>query len=93
MQMVRQPCCDKVGLKRGPWTSDEDRKLINFILNNGIVCWRTTPKLAGIVSPSIMSPSVSILSTCEDSYLRILIRLLKYYLKIPKVKDLVMQDC
>ncbi|XP_074348180.1 myb-related protein 315-like [Apium graveolens] len=46
--MGRQPCCDKVGLKRGPWSSEEDRKLINFILNNGIICWRTIPKLAGL---------------------------------------------
>ncbi|WOH05039.1 hypothetical protein DCAR_0624451 [Daucus carota subsp. sativus] len=47
--MGRQPCCDKVGLKRGPWSSEEDRKLINFILNNGIICWRTMPKLAGLL--------------------------------------------
>ncbi|KAI4350573.1 hypothetical protein L6164_005020 [Bauhinia variegata] len=45
--MGRQPCCDKVGLKRGPWTIEEDHKLINFILNNGIHCWRMVPKLAG----------------------------------------------
>lgn len=47
--MGRQPCCDKVGLKRGPWSSEEDRKLINFILINGIICWRTIPKLAGLL--------------------------------------------
>ena len=46
--MGRQPCCDKVGLKRGPWTIEEDHKLMNFILNNGIQCWRMVPKLAGI---------------------------------------------
>lgn len=45
--MGRQPCCEKVGLKRGPWTVDEDQKLMNFILNNGIHCWRLVPKLAG----------------------------------------------
>lgn len=45
--MGRQPCCDKVGLKRGPWTIEEDHKLMNFILTNGIHCWRTVPKLAG----------------------------------------------
>lgn len=45
--MGRQPCCDKVGLKRGPWTIEEDNKLMNFILNNGIQCWRLVPKLAG----------------------------------------------
>ncbi|XP_044465614.1 myb-related protein 315-like [Mangifera indica] len=47
--MGRQPCCDKIGLKRGPWTIDEDHKLMNFILNNGIHCWRTVPKLAGLL--------------------------------------------
>jgi len=45
--MGKQPCCDKVGLKRGPWTIEEDHKLMNFILSNGIQCWRTVPKLAG----------------------------------------------
>ncbi|KAE8694390.1 MYB315 protein [Hibiscus syriacus] len=47
--MGRQPCCDKAGLKRGPWTIEEDHKLMNFILNNGIHCWRTVPKLAGLL--------------------------------------------
>ncbi|XP_047332987.1 transcription factor MYB20-like [Impatiens glandulifera] len=47
--MGRQPCCDKVGLNRGPWTVDEDRKLVTFILNNGIQCWRQVPKLAGLL--------------------------------------------
>ncbi|KAG5254455.1 Myb-related protein [Salix suchowensis] len=47
--MGRQPCCDKVGLKRGPWTIEEDHKLMNFILCNGIQCWRMVPKLAGLL--------------------------------------------
>ncbi|XVF60121.1 hypothetical protein PTKIN_Ptkin08bG0018200 [Pterospermum kingtungense] len=47
--MGRQPCCDKVGLKRGPWMIEEDHKLMNFILTNGIHCWRTVPKLAGLL--------------------------------------------
>ncbi|XP_010551759.1 PREDICTED: protein ODORANT1-like [Tarenaya hassleriana] len=47
--MGRQPCCDKVGLKKGPWTAEEDRKLINFILANGQCCWRALPKLAGLL--------------------------------------------
>ncbi|KAF8688358.1 hypothetical protein HU200_042320 [Digitaria exilis] len=45
--MGRQPCCDKVGLKRGPWTAEEDHKLISFLLTNGQCCWRAVPKLAG----------------------------------------------
>ncbi|KAJ0091213.1 hypothetical protein Patl1_12547 [Pistacia atlantica] len=47
--MGRQPCCDKVGLKRGPWTIEEDHKLMNFILSNGIHCWRMVPKLVGLL--------------------------------------------
>ncbi|GAV76692.1 Myb_DNA-binding domain-containing protein [Cephalotus follicularis] len=47
--MGRQPCCDKVGMKKGPWTAEEDKKLINFILTNGQCCWRAVPKLAGLL--------------------------------------------
>jgi len=47
ISMGRKPCCDKIGLKRGPWTIEEDHRLMNFILNNGIHCWRIVPKLAG----------------------------------------------
>ncbi|GLJ40255.1 hypothetical protein SUGI_0826860 [Cryptomeria japonica] len=47
--MGRQPCCDKVGLKKGPWTTDEDRKLVNFISVHGHGCWREVPKLAGLL--------------------------------------------
>ncbi|KAL8256014.1 hypothetical protein R6Q59_031081 [Mikania micrantha] len=46
--MGRQPCCDKLGVKKGPWTTEEDSKLINFILTNGQCCWRAVPKLAGL---------------------------------------------
>ncbi|KAL7143842.1 hypothetical protein ABFS83_08G218800 [Erythranthe nasuta] len=47
--MGRKPCCEKVGLKKGAWAADEDNKLINFILTNGLCCWRTLPKLAGLL--------------------------------------------
>ncbi|KAJ9549985.1 hypothetical protein OSB04_022528 [Centaurea solstitialis] len=46
--MGRQPCCDKQGVKKGPWTAEEDKKLIKFILSNGPCCWRALPKLAGL---------------------------------------------
>ncbi|XP_028807275.1 protein ODORANT1-like [Neltuma alba] len=46
--MGRQPCCDKLEVKKGPWTAEEDKKLINFILTNGHCCWRAVPKLAGL---------------------------------------------
>ncbi|KAL2551306.1 myb domain protein 20 [Forsythia ovata] len=47
--MGRQPCCEKVGLKKGPWTAEEDRILVSFILTNGQCCWRAVPKLAGLL--------------------------------------------
>lgn len=46
--MGRQPCCDKLGVKKGPWTAEEDNKLVNFILTSGQCCWRAVPKLAGL---------------------------------------------
>ncbi|KAH7438159.1 hypothetical protein KP509_04G003000 [Ceratopteris richardii] len=47
--MGRAPCCDKVGLKRGPWTPEEDRKLIAYINENGHGSWRALPKKAGLL--------------------------------------------
>ncbi|XP_023526750.1 transcription factor MYB41-like isoform X2 [Cucurbita pepo subsp. pepo] len=48
--MGRTPCCDKKGLKKGPWTSEEDELLINYIKkNNGHGSWRSLPKLAGLL--------------------------------------------
>ncbi|CAN4090009.1 unnamed protein product [Withania somnifera] len=47
--MGRQPCCDKNEVKKGPWSIEEDKKLTNFILNNGQYCWRSLPKLAGLL--------------------------------------------
>ncbi|CAN4106709.1 unnamed protein product [Withania somnifera] len=47
--MGRQPCCDKNEVKKGPWSIEEDKKLTNFILNNGQCCWRSLPKLAGLL--------------------------------------------
>ncbi|XP_017970241.1 PREDICTED: transcription factor MYB122 [Theobroma cacao] len=46
--MGRTPCCDKNGLKKGPWTSDEDLKLTNYIQTHGPGNWRTLPKNAGL---------------------------------------------
>lgn len=48
--MGRQPCCDKEGLKRGPWTTEEDQKLIDYIQKHGQGNWRTLPKKAGLQS-------------------------------------------
>nr|QSD99628.1 MYB family transcription factor [Melilotus albus] len=47
--MGRTPCCEKNnGLKKGPWTSEEDQKLIDYIQKHGYGNWRTLPKNAGL---------------------------------------------
>ncbi|KAL0307587.1 UNVERIFIED_CONTAM: Transcription factor [Sesamum angustifolium] len=46
--MGRSPCCDESGLKKGPWTPEEDDKLIKYIQKHGHGSWRALPKLAGL---------------------------------------------
>ncbi|PWA66225.1 homeodomain-like protein [Artemisia annua] len=46
--MGRSPCCDKAGLKKGPWTQEEDRKLTQYIQIHGPGNWRTLPNNAGL---------------------------------------------
>lgn len=45
--MVRAPCCEKVGLKKGRWTAEEDEILTKYIQANGEGSWRSLPKNAG----------------------------------------------
>ncbi|KAM0932234.1 putative transcription factor MYB-HB-like family [Dioscorea sansibarensis] len=47
--MVRAPCCEKMGLKKGPWTAEEDQILVSYINNFGHGNWRALPKLAGLL--------------------------------------------
>lgn len=54
--MGRAPCCDKNGLKKGPWTPEEDQKLVDYIQKHGYGNWRTLPKNAGIyLLPNFLS--------------------------------------
>ena len=47
--MGRSPSCNEnVGLKKGPWTSEEDQKLIDYVQKHGHGSWRALPKLAGL---------------------------------------------
>ncbi|AED92335.1 unnamed protein product [Arabidopsis thaliana] len=46
--MGRSPCCDENGLKKGPWTQEEDDKLIDHIQKHGHGSWRALPKQAGL---------------------------------------------
>ncbi|KAJ8748857.1 hypothetical protein K2173_013288 [Erythroxylum novogranatense] len=47
--MGRTPCCDKKGLKKGPWTPEEDELLVTYIKKHGHGSWRSLPKLAGLL--------------------------------------------
>ncbi|KAA8549103.1 hypothetical protein F0562_000787 [Nyssa sinensis] len=47
--MGRAPCCEKVGLKRGRWTEEEDDTLRKYIQANGEGSWRSLPKNAGLL--------------------------------------------
>ncbi|GAU13674.1 hypothetical protein TSUD_347780 [Trifolium subterraneum] len=47
--MGRAPCCSKVGLHRGPWTSREDALLTKYIQAHGEGQWRSLPKRAGLL--------------------------------------------
>lgn len=47
--MGRSPCCsDEANLKKGPWTPEEDQKLVDYINKHGHGSWRTLPKHAGL---------------------------------------------
>ncbi|XP_064950921.1 myb-related protein P-like [Musa acuminata AAA Group] len=47
--MGRAPCCEKVGLKKGRWTAEEDEILVKYIAANGEGSWRSLPKNAGLL--------------------------------------------
>ncbi|KAL0842893.1 hypothetical protein Bca101_016138 [Brassica carinata] len=46
--MRRSPCSDDSGLKKGPWTPEEDEKLVNYVKKHGHSSWTALPKLAGL---------------------------------------------
>ncbi|KAJ0729852.1 putative transcription factor MYB-HB-like family [Helianthus annuus] len=46
--MVRAPCIDKNGVKRGAWSEEEDNKLREYIERYGHWNWRELPKYAGL---------------------------------------------
>nr|URY18926.1 MYB protein [Zanthoxylum bungeanum]URY18927.1 MYB protein [Zanthoxylum bungeanum] len=45
----RAPCCDKSKVKRGPWSTAEDLRLITFIQKHGHENWRALPKQADLL--------------------------------------------
>ncbi|XP_010457323.1 PREDICTED: transcription factor MYB28-like [Camelina sativa] len=46
--MSRKPCCVGEGLKKGAWTTEEDKKLISYIHDHGEGGWRDIPQKAGL---------------------------------------------
>ena len=50
--MGKSPFCDNIGegLKRGPWTPEEDQKLLAYIQQHGHGSWRFLPQKAGQLS-------------------------------------------
>ncbi|KAK4490729.1 hypothetical protein RD792_001432 [Penstemon davidsonii] len=46
--MGRPPCCDKVGVKKGPWTPEEDIMLVSYVQEHGPGNWRAIPKTTGL---------------------------------------------
>lgn len=45
--MGRPPCCDKLNVKRGLWTPEEDAKMLAYVSTHGIGNWTSVPKKAG----------------------------------------------
>ncbi|KAG5608128.1 hypothetical protein H5410_019409, partial [Solanum commersonii] len=48
IKMGRSPCLDKEGLKKGPWTHDEDQKLLAYVEEHGYGSWSDFPLRAGL---------------------------------------------
>ncbi|KAL2254055.1 myb-related protein 306 [Sesamum indicum] len=47
--MGRPPCCDKFGVKKGPWTPEEDIVLVSYIQEHGPGNWRAVPSNTGLL--------------------------------------------
>ncbi len=45
--MGRPPCCDKLNVKRGLWTAEEDAKILAYVSKHGTGNWTALPKKAG----------------------------------------------
>ncbi|CAL9781357.1 unnamed protein product, partial [Musa acuminata subsp. burmannicoides] len=47
--MVKSPNRDETGgVKKGPWTPEEDRKLVEYVEKHGRGSWQRIPKIAGL---------------------------------------------
>jgi Myb-like DNA-binding domain len=55
-------CCDKVGVKKGPWTPEEDIILVSYIQEHGPGNWRLVPTKTGKVSVYLFPFFLNVLS-------------------------------
>jgi myb proto-oncogene protein len=54
--MGRPPCCDKANVKKGPWTAEEDAKLLAYTSTHGTGNWTSVPQRAGRENQQYRSP-------------------------------------
>ncbi|XP_074584167.1 transcription factor MYB60-like [Curcuma longa] len=47
--MGRSLCCDKLGIKKGPWTPEEDIVLVSYVQKHGPGNWRSVPANTGLM--------------------------------------------
>lgn len=59
--MGRRPCCSKEGVKRGPWTAQEDKLLADYIRAHGEGKWSSVSKQAGQIERDYFSNLMAIL--------------------------------
>ncbi|KAJ6760593.1 F14D16.11-RELATED [Salix purpurea] len=65
--MVRPPWCDKLNGKRGPWTADEDSKMLAHVAKHGTGNWTAVPRKAAQQLPGRTDNDVK---KCWNSRLR-----------------------
>ncbi|KAD3641036.1 hypothetical protein E3N88_30259 [Mikania micrantha] len=46
--MGRRPPCDNSHVKKGPWTAEEDEKILAYVASHGIGNWTLVPLKAGL---------------------------------------------
>lgn len=67
MNMGRPPCCDKIGIKKGPWTPEEDIMLVSYIQEHGAGNWRSVPTNTGNFQYQVLS--VHLISLLLNSFM------------------------
>jgi len=45
--MGRPPCCERSGVKKGPWSPEEDLLLVSYVQEHGPENWRAVPSSTG----------------------------------------------